>query len=68
MPRTKNGLTAFVKSAIIKTESVREKRKKIPKTPKTPQEIKEIIQQKQAEIEKLDKMRFNLEFELSNPE
>lgn len=39
-----------------------------PKTPKTPQEIKEIIQQKQAEIEKLDKMRFNLEFEISNPE
>ena len=35
-----------------------------PKTPKTPDEIRQIIQEKQAEIEKLDKMKFDLKWEL----
>lgn len=36
-----------------------------PKTPKTPDEIKQIIRDKKAEIEKLDKMRFDLDWKLS---
>ena len=36
-----------------------------PKTPKTPQEIKEIIRKKKADIEALDKQRFNLQWELT---
>lgn len=36
-----------------------------PKTPKTPDEIKQIIRDKKAEIEKLDKMRFDLDWELA---
>ena len=36
-----------------------------PKTPKSPQEIKAIIQQKKAEIENLDRERFNLEWKIS---
>ena len=39
-----------------------------PKTPKSPQEIQEIIQKKKAEIEELDKKRFNLEWEISEME
>lgn len=35
-----------------------------PKTPKTPEEIKAIIREKKAEIEKLDKMKFDLNWEL----
>ena len=35
-----------------------------PKTTKTPQEIKEVIAEKRAEIERLDKERFNLSWEL----
>lgn len=35
-----------------------------PKTPKTPDEIREIIREKKAEIERLDKMKFNLKWEL----
>lgn len=35
-----------------------------PTTPKTPDEIRQIIREKQAEIEKLDKMKFNLKWEL----
>lgn len=35
-----------------------------PKTPKTPDEIREIIRDKQAEIERLDKMKFDLKWEL----
>lgn len=35
-----------------------------PKTPKTPDEIREIIAEKKAEIEKLDKMKFDLKWEL----
>lgn len=35
-----------------------------PKTPKTPAEIREVIQEKRAEIERLDRMRFNLTWEL----
>lgn len=36
-----------------------------PKTPKSPKEIQEIINRKQDEINKLDKLRFNLNFEIS---
>ena len=36
-----------------------------PKTTKTPFEIKEIIKQKVTEIEKLDRMKFDLEWELN---
>lgn len=36
-----------------------------PKTPKTPQEIKDIIADKKAEIESLDKKRFELEWALT---
>ena len=35
-----------------------------PKTPKTPQEIKAIIQEKKAQIEKLDKERFALSWKV----
>lgn len=35
-----------------------------PKTTKTPAEIREVIQEKKAEIERLDKMRFDLTWEL----
>lgn len=35
-----------------------------PKTPKSAEEIRQIIQEKQAEIEKLDKMKFDLNWEL----
>lgn len=35
-----------------------------PKTTKTPFEIRQIIQEKKAEIERLDKMRFDLTWEL----
>ena len=35
-----------------------------PKTPKSPDEIKAIIKEKKAEIEKLDKMKFDLNWEL----
>lgn len=35
-----------------------------PKTTKTPDEIREIIQEKKAEIERLDKMRFDLTWEI----
>lgn len=35
-----------------------------PKTTKTPDEIREIIREKRAEIEKLDKMKFDLKWEL----
>ena len=35
-----------------------------PKTPKTPDEIRQIIREKQAEIEKLDKMKFDLKWEI----
>lgn len=35
-----------------------------PKTTKTPYEIREIIGEKRAEIERLDKMRFDLTWEL----
>lgn len=34
------------------------------KTPKTPQEIKAIINEKQAEIEKLEKLKFSLKWEM----
>lgn len=36
-----------------------------PKTPKTPDEIKAIIQSKKAEIKKLDKERFDLEWKMT---
>lgn len=35
-----------------------------PKTTKTPNEIREIIQEKKAEIERLARMRFDLQWEL----
>lgn len=39
-----------------------------PKTPKTPQEIRQIIQDKKDEIKKLDKQRFDLNWEISEME
>lgn len=39
-----------------------------PKTPKTPYEIQELIKQKKAEIEELDKKRFNLDWQMSELE
>lgn len=36
-----------------------------PKTPKTPQEIKDIISDKNAEIEKLSKVNFDLRWKIS---
>ena len=39
-----------------------------PKTPKTPQEIRRIIQDKKDEIKKLDKQRFDLNWEISEME
>ena len=38
------------------------------KTPKTPQEIRQIIQDKKDEIKKLDKQRFDLNWEISEME
>ncbi len=35
-----------------------------PKTTKTPYEIREVIREKRAEIERLDRMRFDLTWEL----
>lgn len=37
----------------------------IPKTPKSPSEIREIIGQKKNKIEELNKMRFELEFDIA---
>ena len=36
-----------------------------PKTTKTPYEINEVIREKRAEIERLDRMRFDLTWEMS---